>query len=406
MMDYMKKVVQNKLFRYVVLTVLGLMACISVYQGCQNALRYSQDFQWDCAKALVSRISPYSIYFGNQDPSQYEELAEFYSYYESIDAPQRMEPNQFPSLLWLLLPYTLMSANTARIAWLISNLFFTIGIIWLLRKLFFENVSAFDFYVPMLLMLSGTPYRNQLGVGQHSLFAFFFFLLAVWFMRRKKGEAGAIICLFVCYFKYTLTAPLVLYFIYKKRYRPVIVSIAMHVVLTVFSAVWLSDSVVNMIKLPLRAASWLSAEGGLDLGALLGGSMFAYVIAFVVMLLLLWAAVKLPEGEDALLLSVLVMWSMILTYHRSYDFFVLAAVSAILIPRAAYSRNSNSRVTFTYWIGYLLVVLGVYFVLRVFSESVPSRIGVGIIYYGFTIYLTVRLFMCLPGARKFINKEV
>ena len=39
--------------------MLLLAALVSVYQGSKNALMFSQDFQWDAARALLFRINPY-----------------------------------------------------------------------------------------------------------------------------------------------------------------------------------------------------------------------------------------------------------------------------------------------------------------------------------------------------------
>jgi hypothetical protein len=215
-----------------ILVIMGVLAAVSLIQGCKNAVLVSQDFQWDAAKALVMGINPYdeSLNPGGHLPPEFEE------YY------LQMEANQFPSLLLLLFPYTLLPPLAARYAWLASNLLFTAGIIVLLKKTFLGKADDFTFVFFMLLMIAGTPYRNQLGVGQHTLFSFFFFLLAVYCIDRKEESQGlqkktsgngcagdrkrfsigAAIALFVSYFKYTLTVPLAIYFIYRKRYRELI----------------------------------------------------------------------------------------------------------------------------------------------------------------------------------------
>ena len=270
----------------------------------------------------------------------------------------------------------------------------------------------------MLLMIAGTPYRNQLGVGQHTLFAFFFFLLAVWLEgmyplpdtdgnaagKRKSGRlfAATVISLFICYFKYTLTVPLCLYFIYKKRYLEIAVSAAGHVILTAVCAVWLNESFVNMIIKPLKVSSALSAEGGLDFGALLKGSSLAYVLAFIVMAVLFVMALKLPEGMDGEFISVLVLWSLIITYHRTYDFFVLVTVLAFFSGYRGRIRKRSRHVSRGKgpgavidgypWLmaaGYMITLISVFFVLRIFSESTVSKLVVGTVYYLFTLAVTL-----------------
>lgn len=377
--EFIQRLWDRKAVRFACIALLAAMSLVSLIQGVRNAAEFSQDFQWDAVKTFTMRINPYDE---SLSPSGILDEYGFDEYY------LQMEANQFPSLLMLLIPYTFMPPLTARYAWIISNLIFTAGIIFLLRKTFLKEADRDTFIAFMLLMIAGTPYRNQLGVGQHTLFAFFFFLLAVWFEEMYKGQrrspvlfAGVVICLFVCYFKYTLTVPLCLYFVYKKRYPEIAVSAGMHVILTAVSAWWLGDNFINMIIKPLKVSSALAAEGGLDFGALLGGSPLAYVLAFVVMAGLFVLALKLGNTDsDGELISVLVLWSLIITYHRTYDFFVIVTVLAFFLA-------GNRSVWFK--AGYAVVLFAVFFVLRIFSESTPSKAAVGAIYYLFTTAVTV-----------------
>ena len=399
--EFIEKLWGVKAVRYVCLALLTVMALVSLIQGVRNAAEFSQDFQWDAAKAFSMRIDPYELSFDTSRAKEYPDLAGFYGLFEENGLKQQMEANQFPSLLILLIPYTFLPPLAARYAWIISNLIFTAGIIFLLRRTFLKEADRDLFAAFMLLMISGTPYRNQLGVGQHTLFSFFFFLLAVWCEsryddRKESGEKGktpvlsaaVVICLFICYFKYTLTVPLCLYFVYKKRYPEIMISAGVHVVLTAVSAVWLKDSFINMIVKPLKVSSALAAEGGLDLGALLKGSSLAYVLALLIMAGLFIMAVRLSGESNAntgdrtcgTFISVLILWSLIITYHRTYDFFVMVTVLAFFTARQR---------SIWFKAGYAVTLAAVFFMLRVFSESDASRIVTGAVYYLFTIAVTV-----------------
>lgn len=417
---FVKKIWDRKAVKYCVLAILAAMALVSLIQGIRNAAQAGQDFQWDAAKALSMRLDPYELSYDTEKALEYPPLAEFYRMFTDKGLKQKMEANQFPSLLMLLIPYTFLPPLAARYAWIISNLIFTAGIIFLLRRTFLKDADRDVFILFMLLMIAGTPYRNQLGVGQHTLFSFFFFLLAVWcegmylspgkeadkkdraIYKRKPGLFIIVVfSLFICYFKYTLTVPLCLYFVYKKRYLEIALSAGMHVILTVVSAVWLNDSFINMLVKPLKVSSALAAEGGLDFGALLNGSPAAYVLAFIVMALLFVMAFYLSNTEakrnagteEAVsdsygsygreFLSVLILWSLILTYHRTYDFFVIVTVLAYFAGNRHGSSLSFLKIL------YAVVLIAVFFGLRVFSESTPSKIAAGIIYYLFTICVTI-----------------
>ncbi len=391
-MPLFAKLFEKNAFKAVLMCLLGFLAGLSVYAGVKNAIEYSQDFQWDAAKALSMRLDPYEI---SEDPDkalEHVELEGFYRMFTDRGLKQKMEANQFPSLLMLLGPMTFLEPQTAKVVWLVLNLLFTAGIVWLLRKTFFAKADLFDFAALMLLMIAGTPYRNQLGVGQHTLFAFFFFMLAVYVDDRRPFKAAwgntilTALCLFVSYFKYTLTAPLALLFLYRKRYKELAISVAGHVILTGAAALWLGKSFIYMIKAPLAVASALAAEGGLDLSVLLGARE-GIVAAGIVFIVLAVTALKFPSDKEYILFPVLILWSLIITYHRTYDFFVLS-VAAMLFCRA-FSQDFGERIknAVLYWYALLLVL--VYFGLRIFSENTASRIAVGIIYYAFTLTISV-----------------
>ena len=202
-----------------------------------------------------------------------------------------------------------------------------------------------------------------------------------------ESPAGSIfigLCLFVSYFKYTLSAPLALYFIYKKRYKELVLSVAGHIVMTGVFAVKLGKSFIYMIKAPLDVASNLAAEGGIDLGVLLG-SPLCYAVAFVIAVFLMVLVVKLPQKNDNLLFSLLILWSLILTYHRTYDFFVMSAAAAMFCKDE--QTADGSIFTGGFWT-YAVLMVSVFFGLRAFNENTVSKICVGVMYYIFTAVLT------------------
>lgn len=384
----MGKLTDSKIIRIIVAALLAALALISILQGIRNAVGYSQDFQWDAARAIIDGVDPYEASIEEKSFGLSEALDEFYGVFDANGIKQKMEANQFPSLLMLLFPYAFISPLLARYAWIVSNILFTIGIIWLLRKTFLKNLAHFEFILCMFLMLAGTPYRNQLGVGQHTLFAFFFFLLAVWLdeLQPKGNRVVVTLCMFVSYFKYTLTAPLTLYLLYRKRYREFAASVAAHIVLTFAAAAWLKKDVVYMIVAPLKVSSALSAEGSIDLGAIFNGSILYVVFGAVIAVVLMVITFRMPNDDKDLLFSVLLLWSLVLTYHRSYDYFVLIAVMTVFTGWIqAHYPEKTGKILFGV---YLVLLLMTFFGLRLFNENIPSKIIMGIIYYVFTLMVT------------------
>lgn len=395
-MRLLRKWKDNKALKAALVAALVLLASVSVIKGLQNAAEFSQDFQWDAAKALAMRLDPYELSMDQSKADSIGPLHEFYRMFTDRGLKQKMEANQFPSLLVLLFPMTVFSPASAKIVWAVLNLLFTAGIIWFLRKTFFEDADKYVFSVLMLTMIAGTPYRNQLGVGQHTLFAFFFFMLAVFIDKRAAGKTGIkdsvlmTVCLAVSYFKYTLTAPLALYFVYRKRYREFAASVLIHVCMTAGAALWLDKSIIYMISAPLKVASVLVAEGGLDLGVFLHGGIL-YAVTAVIAAVLVYLAVKLPENEGSLLFSVLILWSLVITYHRTYDFFVFTAAAAMFVP------DKGARKGMIVWYASLTVML--YFVLRVFNENTVSKVVCGTMYYAYAAVITTLGIMKIKDIR-------
>ncbi|MBQ9566441.1 MAG: DUF2029 domain-containing protein [Lachnospiraceae bacterium] len=379
--------------------LMALLAVVSVYEGICNALEMSQDFQYDAACALINGYDPYdlSLDFSKDRIPDIEGLKQFYGYFEGMGTPQKMEANQFPSLLYILTPYALMPYIPARILWLITNLLCTGVIIGLLRNTFMSRVDERLYPVFMMLMLAGTPWRNQLGVGQHTLFAVACFLLAVLVSgggmetdstesaegadgkRTVPKTVGAGLLLSLSYLKYTVTAPLALYFIYKRRWKEFAISLIPHILLTGVAAYELGEPYTDMLTKPLKVASALTGEGSIDVGALTQGASWTVAITGIIMLFIFIAALLLPEGKDELFISTAALLALVMTYHRTYDFFIMIIIFG-------YFATGRMRVA---EIVYLITTFAIFFVLRIYNESVISLTVSGALYYACVIAFVV-----------------
>lgn len=376
---------KTKIIKMVLIAVLSLLALVSIVQGCRNAMEYSQDFQWDAAKVLRLGMNPYDESIA---PSNELKALGYEEYYK------QMEANQFPSLLFILFPYTYLAPLAARYAWMVSNLIFTLVIVLLLRKTFLRDISAIDYLLLALLMLAGTPWRNQMGVGQHTLFSFMFFLLSVYLSeectKRHFILSGLALC--ISYFKYTLTVPLALYFLYKRKWKELIISVVPHIFLTAVFAAYLNDSFLNMIIKPLKVASVLSSEGSMDIGSMLGGGIFTMILTVIMLLVLMGIVFMASSGNnDKIVISVLLLWSLIITYHRSYDYFVMILPYGWILDDSFNIAGDNEKsggMGLILKICYTLLILLVFFGLRVFHESDISLKVVAFVYYVFTLFAT------------------
>ena len=90
------------------------------------------------------------------------------------------------------------------------------------------------------------------------------------------------------------------------------------------------------------------------------------------------------EEYDKLLISLLTVWSLVITYHRTYDFFVLIVVAALFCTDI---EHRNGLLLF-----YAVLMVYINYVLRIFSENTASKAGAALLYYIFAIALSIIAF--------------
>lgn len=341
---------------------------LSVFMGVYRGMSGSMDFQWDSAKVLAMRINPY---LESLNPSGLAETYGFGKYYGGLEA------NQFPSLLWLLLPFTFFTPETANILWAFFNLFCCGLFLYGLRKTFLAKLTKEQYLFTAAVFLSGTPLRNCLAMGQHTLFSMAFFMLAVLAAQKKKWFFAGLL-LSVSYFKYVLIVPIALYFIYKRWLKELVVSVIPHLLLTAFSAWWLNGSFFDMVLQPLAVSSKLADEGAIDLGRWIGNGTVSMAVAVLLGICLAVFVMFVPKGQDRQVITLLMLVSLILMYHRFYDFFILVVPMALLL----FSKESSQ--TEKVCIG--MSVLISYYIFSVFIHIWGLE---GIQYEGLTIVLAL-----------------
>lgn len=317
----MKNLFREKKLLNWITAALFCYGLVSVVMGIYRGITGSIDFQWDSAKVLAMRINPYTE---TLEPSGILDPYAFELHYG------RLEANQFPSLLWLLFPFTLFSPQTANILWTFFNLLCGAVFLWGIRKTFLAELTKEEFWFAAAVFLSGTPLRNCLAMGQHTLFSMAFFMLAAVFAGKGKRMAAGLF-LSISYFKYVLVVPIALYFLYKRWFKELIISVIPHIVLTFFSAWWLQSSFTDMIIQPLQVSSKLADKGAIDLGRWIENGTVSMLAAVILGLLLAAAVLFVPKGRDREVITVLMLISLILMYHRFYDFFILVVPMALIL---------------------------------------------------------------------------
>lgn len=358
---------EKKILKWITICLFAY-GLVSVFMGVYRGATGSMDFQWDSAKVLALRINPY---LESLEPSGIWEQYDFGGSYGALEA------NQFPSLLWLLVPFTVFTPQVANVVWALFNLLCGAIFLWGLRQTFLEDLGKEEFLFTVAVFVSGTPLRNCLAMGQHTLFSMAFLLLAIVFARKEKRILAGLF-LSISYFKYVLVVPIALYFIYKRWFKELIISVIPHIVLTAFSAWWLQGSFMDMILQPLEVSSKLADQGAIDLGRWIGNGTASMAVAVLLGLALMLFIFFVPKGHDKELITLLMLVSLILMYHRFYDFFIL------VVPMALLLFNRESMILEKVCVGMSVVIS--YYIFSVFIHIWGLS---GIQYEALTVVLAV-----------------
>lgn len=301
--------IKNKKITIILLLVIGTMALVSLAQGVRNASVYSFDFQWDASRILLNGENPYQIFINGIKAETDAEVG-----------IGRMTPNQFPSCLMLLWPFALFNFAAAKY---------------------------------LCLLIIGTPWRNGLGIGQHALFSITFFMLSIMFSNRKKTIVSGIF-LAVSLFKYTFTLFLLPYYIYKKRYREILIAGGIHVVMTIVAAIWLGESPVTLIKQSLIVSARLETSGFIDFFAVssilnINSDIYIYTFSALLFCFIIFIAYRKSKlsflhntDKDLVFLCSLSLLSLIMVYHRSYDHIILI-ILAVYVAHQISNHSGNIK---------------------------------------------------------------
>ena len=306
----------NNKIKKVLLIIFSIFTLVSIFIGFTSGAfkdGRSQDFQWSPSKMLMEHQNPYQQYTAFKDGK--------------IEKPYMMSqaPNYPASGYVFLWPYSAMDWDMARLSWSISNLIFTLLILIGLQRLFPIKQKELIIFT-VLLFIGGASWRTVLGNGQHALFVMAFFIWAIIYSKKNPILSGVFLA--VSWFKYTLTFPLTLYFIYKKLYKEVAIAIGIHIFLTIFIAFWIDQSIIDFFFGSIQVAMTATNIGDTDIFGIVKRFHLPSSIAYFLLIIVLYFVTNIfitrkDVTNGLLILSFLSVFSLIVFFHLGYDFVLL-----------------------------------------------------------------------------------
>ena len=243
----------------------------------------------------------------------------------------------------ILSPLALFSFERARMVWLGINLLAALTCICLVLCYFNAWPARAKYYLALLLV-SWAPFRVTLRVGQLSLIITALILGAlVARSRKRKYLAGVLLGLSLC--KFTLSFPFFLYFLWKREWKSLAVTISLMTTLTEVYAFRLGLSVVEVVRSYLALLGKLSVStdgiwfGSTGIKPLLfwltqgdpGAASLLWVISFIASLIIMAVIFARRPQAEAVHVAILSLFALWAVYHRTYDSVLYILPVALMI---------------------------------------------------------------------------
>jgi hypothetical protein len=216
--------------------------------------------------------------------------------------------------------------------------------------------------------------RIAIENGQTTLFVFLLMLVAILYAQRSWQVAG--LALGVALSKYSLSLPVFLFLLYKKKFKLLLLAIAVQILGVLGIAAVSGNSPLLIVYENIRLFFRLFDQPGVHLSRwfeFLSDNVFVSMVPVLVMTLLVFALLYswlrgrsfntpgIQTVVDFHLLTILFIWTILVAYHRLYDtlilllFFVLV-FKGLALPKL-WDLSNKGRAALLVYMGILPLVL-------------------------------------------------
>ena len=317
------KLIKN--FKLIIIIIFFLISLISILKSFHDAQNLSFDFHFSPAKLVAEGINHYQYIldgkrdFGPNDKIMYAQNG-----------------NYAQGLFIILIPFTFLEWDNAKILWSIINIFISIFIPFLLSKKF--NLNNFQNFVICSIFLTSTIFRIHIGYGQQTLIMFLFLVLPF-----VKLNSLNIILSGIAYFKYNIGYGLFLYFLSLRNFKNIFLSsIPLIIAWILYCLITKTNIFVNVFE-PLRVILyWNSQQNHFPstifsiLKYLEINSLILLILPIIICFILI-NHIKLIK-DDLKKLSIICLSILSFAPHQLHDY-------VLLVPLLIYSFKNLQLIT-------------------------------------------------------------
>ncbi len=367
--------------RNVFLFIFTILAILSLSRAVQQAQVFSFDFSVSTAKMVSEGINNYEyVLDGKHDRSENDKI--LYS-----------QDGQYAhGFHVLLIPFTKISWENAKLIWSLINVFFAIIIPILLCKKF--KFSTIETLILTSILLMSTPLRINIGYGQHTLFTYFFLILPIIYNTKLSYLMSGF-----SYFKYNIGYAFFLYLIVQKKISNILISLVPVFLGWLIYSYLTGTNLITSLFQPFLTTQYLHQEGHFPSSIF---TVFKYLnidgfILVLLPILINFYVIYLSSSikNELYKFSIICMSILAFTPHQIHDYI-------LLFPLLLYSfKNLNLKISkFN-----IIFIFYFFFFLRIISffyGTQPWEFPYGIFGY-FNNFLTILfVFINLLNGKKYI----
>jgi hypothetical protein len=384
--------------KYIILLVLAILSIISFIYSIAKTVDPSGaiDFHsyWYAGHFVRQGSDPYEAYLQGLTPDVPV------SYWDA--EPTKRLPIAQPDLatvpantapmVLLLTPFSFLSWPLAKVLWLICNLLFMIAIPYMVFQVLPKSdlLNIYDKLILWLAFISFFGTRNIAGNGQTSLLIFALMMIALIVLSKHGLLAG--LALGLALSKYSLSLPIFIFLLLKRKFRVVFIATGVQIFGLLVLSLITRTSPFQILQGYIQILRIHSGLPGIHLSTLFPQQNLLALVATLLMtvivtVFLLKGRIKIGtlsghgmtsndiQLEDLITVTILVLWTLLVAYHRAYDTFLAILFIALIIYILANSQKwLITRIESTY----LTISLLIYIVIMCLPASGISMLGVAV----------------------------
>jgi hypothetical protein len=317
----------------------------------------SRDFHqfWYAGHFILQGRDPYEAFFASEPPALPVAYVDGVTInrYPVAQADLEITPSNTPLMLLLLSPFSYFSWGAAKWMFLVVNLILMLVTGWFVIRYFpFRGIKLppIDELLIFLVYFDFSATRIAIENGQTTLLVFLLMLIALLYAERSWGIAG--LSLGIALSKYSLSLPIFLFLLYKRKFKVLLVAIAIQLLGVLGIAAVTRTSPLTIIFENIQLFFRLFDQPGVHFSRwfeFFSDNPFVSLIPVLIMTLLIFVPILFwlrnfvpsqPEAEKVMdfhLLTILFIWTLLVAYHRLYDslivlFFVVLIFKGLAAP--------------------------------------------------------------------------